>query len=319
MKKIICAFLSLGLLSGIFAGCGKAVPQSDKIKIVTTVFPAYDWVRNILGDKAQSFEITLLTDNGVDMHSYQPTAADIVEISSCGLFIYVGGESDEWVEKIDRTGAENGQALKLTEVLGAALKTEETVEGMQGDSDRDGDGEEIDEHVWLSPKNAESLCKAVFEALCGLCPENKEYFSNRLENYLADLSALDNEYESTAVASKRKALLFGDRFPFRYLTDDYSLTYYAAFPGCSAETGASFETIAFLAKKVDELNLPYVLTVDGVGQKTAEAIAEAASGAKPSILNLCSMQSVTAEEIKSGISYLSVMTDNLEVLKKALN
>ncbi len=317
MKKIICAFLALCLFSGIFAGCGEGTAQSNKIKIVTTVFPAYDWVINILGDEAKNFEITLLTDNGVDLHSYQPTAGDIVDISSCGLFVYVGGESDEWTEKIDRTSAENRQTVKLTEALGAALKTEETVEGMQ--SENSSDIEEIDEHVWLSLKNAKSLCTAIFEALCRLSPEKKDYFSERLENYLAELSALDSEYESTVAAAKRKTLLFGDRFPFRYLTEDYSLTYYAAFPGCSAETGASFETVAFLVKKLEELNLPCVLTVDGAGQKTAEAIVNGANGVKPSVLSLCSMQAVAAEDIKSGISYLSAMSDNLEVLKKALN
>lgn len=316
MKKIICAFLSLGLLSGIFAGCGKAVPQSDKIKIVTTVFPAYDWVRNILGDKAQSFEITLLTDNGVDMHSYQPTAADIVEISSCGLFIYVGGESDEWTEEITRMNFEKVKTLKLLEALGTDVYNEKTVEGMQnGENDEE---TVADEHIWLSLKNAQTLCRAICEELCGLLPEKAEYFSERLEKYLAEISALDAEYRLATDKSERKTLLFGDRFPFRYLTEDYGLTYYAAFPGCSAEAEATFETVAFLAKKLTELELPCVLTVDGSQNKIAEAIIKS-SGRECPILTLCSMQAVTAEEINGGATYLSVMTDNLEILKKALN
>lgn len=333
MKKIFALLLALLISVCALSGCEsrKNADEPDRLKIVTTIFPAYDWVREILGDKADNAEITMLLDNGVDLHSYQPTADDIVKISSCDLFVYVGGESDSRVESALKTAsAENVRAVKLLDVLGEFVKEEETVEGMQEDdhdgeeADGDEDGHEseseaeIDEHVWLSLKNAEVLVKALSDVISEIDPENKNAYSENTSTYLKKLSALDGEYQKAVDGAKFKTLLFGDRFPFRYLTDDYGLSYYAAFAGCSAETEASFETISFLSKKADELKLPCVLSIEGTNHKIAETIVQNTAEKNQKILTLDSMQSKTAKDAANGETYLSVMEKNLSVLKEAL-
>ena len=215
--------------------------------------------------------ITLLLDSGVDLHSFQPSAQDIVKISSCDLFIYVGGESDEWADDVLKNTASNGpKVINLLDVLGDSVKPEEIVEGMEHEHEHE--HEEPDEHVWLSLKNAVIICRKISEVLCGLDPKNKNIFTANLENYIRELSNLDKSYAETIENSKRKVILFGDRFPFRYLTDDYGLKYYAAFSGCSAESEASFETITFLAGKVDELGLKNVMVIESSDKKIAQTI-----------------------------------------------
>ena len=499
MKKITALLLALFMLVGALAGCGKQndTNQTDKLSIVTTIFPEYDWVREILGDKADNAEITMLLDNGVDLHSYQPTADDIVKISDCDLFVYVGGESDGWVENALKSAAnKNMKVINLLEVLGDSVKTEETVEGMQedghghshdeqlteddikdrtlsdfagawkslhpyllnGDLDKfcqhraeededssttkdtylekyktswqcdaekisisgntitftygDGKtvsaeytyagyqpkrndegeirsvryqfettsadapkyvqfndhghepgeaehfhiyfgndgfdalmsaktnpffvkdtlsvedildelmghdhGEEADEHVWLSLKNAKTLVGAISNALQEFDPDNKDTYATNAAAYIEKLSALDGAYQSAVDGAAHKTVLFGDRFPFRYLVDDYGLRYYAAFAGCSAETEASFETVSFLAKKVDELGLPCVLTIEGAQHRIAETIVQNTAGKKQKVLTMDSMQSTTSKDVANGATYLSVMEKNLSVLKEAL-
>ena len=500
MKKIFTIFLVLTMVVGLLAGCGKknAVEKgesdSNKLSVVTTIFPEYDWVREILGDKAESTDLTMLLSNGVDLHSYQPTADDIVKISDCDLFVHVGGESDGWVESVLKNADnKNVKVINLLNVLGDSAKTEETVEGMQeaehahdhskevstfedhevqdrslsdwegswqsaypfaldgtlddafavmaeegemtadeyktyyqkgyktditnidiaGDHitftyengkkagtdykyigyyiqnwstgtkaamyrfeavDRtsgapiyiefndhmiesaaaehfhirmsnesfdaivdpekswptffpadmtgeelcehmEGHGhaheEETDEHVWLSLKNAKTLVAAIADALQELDPDNKSTYAANAAAYIEKLSALDG--------AARKTVLFGDRFPFRYLVDDYGLSYYAAFAGCSAESEASFETVSFLAKKVDELGLPCVLTIEGKNHKIAETIVENTAEKNQKMLTMDSMQSTTSEDVANGTTYLSVMEQNLGVLKEALD
>ena len=327
MKKITALLLALFMLVGALAGCGKQndTNQTDKLSIVTTIFPEYDWVREILGDKADNAEITMLLDNGVDLHSYQPTADDIVKISDCDLFIYVGGESDEWVEDALRNAANgNMKVINLLEVLGDSVKTEEIVEGMQEaeheheDAEEHEHEEEADEHVWLSLKNAKMLVRVISKALQELDPDNKDIYAANADAYVKKLSALDTEYQAAVDAASNKTVLFGDRFPFRYLVDDYGLRYYAAFAGCSAETEASFETVSFLAKKVDELGLPCVLTIEGKNHKLAETIVQSTAGKKQKVLTMDSMQSMTSKDAANGATYLSVMEQNLSVLKEAL-
>ena len=324
MKKTIALLLALMLLVGVLAGCGNGDDQAkdDRLSIVTTIFPEYDWVRQILGDKADDADITMLLDNGVDLHSYQPTADDIVKISNCDLFIYVGGESDEWVEDALANAANKDmKVINLLDVLGDSVKTEEVVEGMQEEEDEHEEEEheeESDEHVWLSLKNAETLVSAISDAIEQLDPDNKDAYSANTEAYVKRLSALDSEYQKAVDSGKYKTLLFGDRFPFRYLVDDYGLDYYAAFVGCSAETEASFETISFLAKKVDELKLPCVLTIEGTQHKIAETIVQNTAEKNQKILTMDSMQSTTSKDVKNGTTYLSVMEKNLDVLKEAL-
>ena len=505
MKKIITLVLALAMAVSLFTGCGKKnnaeTGESDpnKLSVVTTIFPEYDWVREILGGKAESTDLTMLLDNGVDLHSYQPTADDIVKISDCDLFIYVGGESDEWVKNVLKNAANRKmKVINLLEMLGDSVKTEETVEGMQedghdhghshdeqltendiedrtlsdfagawkslhpfllnGDLDKfcehraeededssttkvtywekykaswqcdaekisiNGDtitftyadgktvsaeytyagyqpkrndegkirsvryqfettsadapkyvqfndhghepgeaehfhiyfgndgfdalmsaktnpffvkdalsvedildelmghdhGEEKDEHVWLSLKNAQTLCVTLADALCAIDPDNKNTYVANAAAYKDKLAALDGEYQEAVDAASNKTVLFGDRFPFRYLVDDYGLRYYAAFAGCSAETEASFETVSFLAKKVDELGLPCVLTIEGAQHRIAETIVQNTAGKNQKVLTMDSMQSTTSKDVTNGTTYLSVMEKNLSVLKEAL-
>lgn len=536
MKKIFALLLALLMLASVLAGCASeqvnndinpetkpdasantdvnAKPAAEKapeksLKIVTTIFPEYDWVREVLGDQAENDELTMLLDNGVDLHSYQPTADDIVKISDCDLFIYVGGESDGWVDDALKNATnKNMKVIDLLEVLGDSVMAEEVVEGMQKtehDHDHDhskevstfeddevqdrslsdwagdwqsaypfaldgtlddafaamaekgemtakeyktyyqngyktdisninieGDhieftyedgkkvgsdykyvgyyiqnwstgtkaamyrfeavdrtsgapiyiefndhmiepataehfhirmsnesfdaivdpenswptffpadmtGEEIcehmeghdhdedeeheheeekDEHVWLSLKNAEVLVNAISASLQELDPDNKATYAANSSAYIEKLSALDGEYQAAVDAATYQTVLFGDRFPFRYLVDDYGLSYYAAFVGCSAETEASFETISFLAKKVDELGLPCVLTIEGAQHKIAETIVQNTAEKNQKVLTMDSMQSTTSKDVKNGTTYLSVMEQNLSVLKEAL-
>lgn len=327
MKKITALLLALFMLVGALAGCGKQndTNQTDKLSIVTTIFPEYDWVREILGEKADNAEITMLLDNGVDLHSYQPTADDIVKISDCDLFIYVGGESDEWVEDALRNAANgNMKVINLLEVLGDSVKTEEIVEGMQEEEHEHEDAEEheheeeADEHVWLSLKNAKMLVRVISKALQELDPNNKDIYAANADAYVKKLSALDAEYQAAVDAASNKTILFGDRFPFRYLVDDYGLRYYAAFVGCSTETEAGFETISFLAKRVDELKLPCVLTIEGAQHKIAETIVRNTTAKNQRVLTMDSMQSTTSKDVKNGTTYLSVMEKNLSVLKEVL-
>ncbi|WP_418704598.1 metal ABC transporter substrate-binding protein [Anaerotignum faecicola] len=333
MKKITALLLALFMLVAALAGCGKQndTNQTDKLSIVTTIFPEYDWVREILGDKADNAEITMLLDNGVDLHSYQPTADDIVKISDCDLFIYVGGESDEWVEDALRNAANrNMKVINLLEVLGDSVKTEEIVEGMQEEEHEHEDAhahddaeeheheEEADEHVWLSLKNAKMLVRVISKALQELDPDSKDIYAANADAYVKKLSALDAEYQAAVDAASNKTILFGDRFPFRYLVDDYGLRYYAAFVGCSAETEAGFETISFLAKRVDEWKLPCVLTIEGAQHKIAETVVRNTTAKNQRVLTMDSMQSTTSKDVKNGTTYLSVMEKNLSVLKEAL-
>ena len=334
MKKVISPLLAVLMLVGMLAGCANrsemptvtatpAGPQAEsdadeKIRIVTTIFPEYDWVREILGDKGDSAEITMLLDNGVDLHSYQPTADDIIKLSDCNLFVYVGGESDGWVEGALKSAAnKDRKVIHLLEILGDSVKEEETVEGMQ-EEEEDQEEKEYDEHVWLSLKNAKTLVGAISAALQELDPDNKDTYAANADAYGQKLSALDAEYQKAVSAGTYRTLLFGDRFPFRYLVDDYGLSYYAAFAGCSAESEASFETVSFLARKVDEGKLPCVLTIEGKNHKIAETIVQNTAGKNQKILTMDSMQSTTSQDVARGTTYLSLMEKNLDVLKEAL-
>lgn len=503
MKKMITFLLVLGVAFGLLAGCAQQPPLKEEktdaahLRIVTTIFPEYDWVRQILGDNLKNADLTMLLDNGVDLHSYQPTADDIIRISDCDLFLYVGGESDGWVEDALKEATNpNMRVINLLEVLGDTIKIEEAKPGMQSEdghnhgyshfadsdvqdrnlSDWSGDwqsvypflsngtldkvmekkaqsgkktaeeyrayyetgyatdverividgdagtiafvkngvsskavyqyqgyqiydyksgnrgvryffkaisgdadapkyvqfsdhgiapgkaehfhiyagnesfdalsqemehwptyypasmtGDEIaadmleheekeyDEHVWLSLKNAKILCNVIAAALGEIDPDHRQSYQENAAAYLEKLSALDQNYRSVVDAAAGKTVLFADRFPFRYLVDDYGLNYYAAFAGCSAESEASFETVSFLAGKVDQLNLPCVLTIEGKQHKIAETIVQNTQKKDQAILTMDSMQSTTSEDVKNGTTYLSVMEQNLQVLKEALN
>ena len=378
MKKRVIMLTALAVaVCGIFAGCSKTGTETKsstksvtsatssaaasstastkseaktddankKFSVVCTIFPEYDWIRQLVGDKKDNYEITYLLDKGVDLHSYQPTAEDIAKIANCDLFVYVGGESDGWVDDaLKESKNDKMQVVNLLETLGKNVKPEEVVEGMQEedehdhdhdhddkdhddkdhdheDADHDHDHEEeteYDEHVWLSLRNATALVNTLAEKLQTIDPENKDYYATTAADYTAKLGDLDSRYLATIKKAKVKTVLFGDRFPFRYLVDDYGLKYYAAFVGCSAETEASFETVAFLAKKTDDLKLKSVLVIENSDQKIAKKIVETTKDKSQNIVVLNSMQSITNEDIANGATYLSIMESNLKALTSAL-
>lgn len=502
MKKIMSIFIAMALLINSLVACGstdtKQVEQSDNkdIKIVATIFPIYDWVKNILGEKFNKDNLSILLDNSVDLHNYQPTSADIIKISNSDLFIYVGGESDEWVEDVlSQVQNKNLKAINLLELLGKDARIEEEKEGMEEDHEhshehdhmdieqsdiknrtltefngkwksiypmldggeldayvtehakehneefaevknelaekwesdiktvsinndiiafekldgskqeakydykgysiiKDEDGEiknvrykfetsdneapkfiefndhgympseevehfhmyvgsdsfealdnsvvnpyfvmesldvesiiaqlsggheeEYDEHVWLSLKNAKKLVPAISNVIKELDSENANLYDANTSKYIEDLQSLDNAYKDMANNAQNKMLIFGDRFPFLYMVKDYGLDYYAAFKGCSAETEASFKTIAFLTQKLDEYNLDYVMTIEGIDHKIAETIIENSNNKNRTILELNSMQSTTTNDINAGANYIDIMKKNLEVLKNII-
>lgn len=388
MKRKICGLiLSAIMITGSLSGCGSpnadkkdtvltekevtekgesgdgAIEVTDdqteeeKPTIICTVFPEYDWVCQILGDKKEEYDVKLLLDSGVDIHSYQPTAEDIAEISTCDLFVYTGGVSESWIEEtLESALNEEMQVVALMDVLGARVKTEEIVEGMEhtheevsadyvdaedemhmheSDVHEEDTNEEeayetnihekdlhestaFDEHIWLSLKNAKILAEELGNTLIALDRDNEAVFRENTDAYIEELTTLDDKYQKTVDAASDKTVLFGDRFPFRYLTDDYGLEYYAAFTGCSAETEASFETITFLAGKLDELKLPAVLVIESSDQKLAQTIISSTKERNQKILVMNSLQSVNSEDMATGVSYLSIMEENLDVLKNAL-
>ena len=472
--KRFISFVMIGAMALGLTACGSGngtnVDASSegssegKLQVVTTIFPEYDWVREIVGQGANSVdkraadkvEVSMLLDNGVDLHSFQPTAADIAKISTCDVFIYVGGESDAWVDDALKEATNKDMVvIDLLDVLGDEVKEEEVVEGMEaeeedeeeieaevegksdeksdedsedaeteeitgnttgpqkssedgpsavtdvndrpdesqgpkgessegpegvenaggpnspavtvepgfqdeggleedieeeseietedketeesesageGEADEveeedheDGDGHhheegeiEYDEHVWLSLKDAQVLTQSITDSLCAKDPDNADAYKANADAYKEKLAALDSDYQTAVDNGKVDTILFGDRFPFRYMVDDYGINYYAAFVGCSAETEASFETIIFLAGKVDELGLPAICTIEKSDQKIADTVKKNTEGQDQEILTMNSLQSVTSTDVQAGASYLSIMSDNLEVLKKAL-
>ena len=327
-RRTIIGLMILTLLSTtVFAKAKKSDKTNNKLKVVTTIFPEYDWAREIIGDKAANVELTLLLGNGVDLHSYQPSIQDIAKISTADIFIYVGGESDGWVkDALKNATNKNMKVINLMETLGDKVKAEEVKEGMQAEEEEehehhhhdDDDEVEYDEHVWLSLRNAKILSSEIASALCEKDSANAASYKANLASYTARLDALDAKYAAAVKAGSKNTILFGDRFPFRYFVEDYNLDYFAAFVGCSAETEASFETVIFLAKKVDELGLNTVLKIESGDGKIARTIVDNTKKKNAKVLTLDSIQSTTAKQAKAGTTYLKIMEDNLKVLEEAL-
>ena len=342
MKKI--AFIaSIFALLTLFIACNsdsekknseQAANNGKKISVVATIYPQYAWLKEILGNQADSLNLTLLVKNGMDLHSYKPSAADIATIAKADMIVYVGGESDKWIEKaLEATPNEKRVQVNLLEALGDRVKAEEIVEGMQAEEEHEHQGEhaeehedehhhheeaENDEHIWLSLKNAELLVMNLADALSKADTTHATEYHMNAALYIAKISALDAQYRAATDSAHFKTILFGDRFPFRYLVDDYGIKYFAAFVGCSAESEASFETVAFLAGKMDSLALPAIFTIDGSNGKIARAILDASKKSKETpVLTLNSMQSIKNSQMDSA-KYLDIMRENLEVIKKAL-
>ena len=313
MRKL----LPLLLAALVLTGCAAPTPVSEdgKLKIVTTIYPEYEWVRAILGDNPANAEVTLLVESGVDPHSFQPAVQDILELYTCDLLIYLGSDSDRWVgEALEGEVDEDLRALPLMEAVAGDLCTADHDHDHGHGHDHDHE-EAYDEHIWLSLKLAQTLCRHIAHELGHLDPTNAEYYEENAEEYIARLAALDAEYAAAVAAAEHPHLVFADRFPFTYMAQDYGIHVDAAFPGCSAETEASFATILHLAETVEEHHLSSVLIIDGSDASIARTVVDATAGKNADILTLHSMQSTVAE----GQTYLSIMEDNLEVLKQALS
>ncbi|MBQ6473882.1 MAG: zinc ABC transporter substrate-binding protein, partial [Victivallales bacterium] len=302
------AFLCL-FAASVFAA------QPPRLRIIATTFPLCDWTRQILGQQTTTVELVQMQDNGIDLHSFQPTARDLSRLAQCDLFLYIGGESDTWVSNALRAHTNpRRQTLNLLETLGNTALEESHLEGMEnhdhhhgeakhdhdhhhGEAKHDHDEEhELDEHIWLSLRRASRLCQAIAVQLARLDPPHATEYQSNCQAYQAKLLALDKRYANAVQTAHRKYLLFADRFPFRYLADDYGLTCFAAFSGCSAETEASFKTIAFLASKVDELSLPAVLALESRQHKIPETVVRTAKSKGVKILTVDSLQSATSRD-----------------------
>lgn len=321
--KIFKTFI-IALLLLFCASCSSTseFPDNGNVNVMATIFPPYDFARELGGD---NINLKMLLPPGSETHSYEPTPQDIINIQNSDLFIYAGGESDEWIrELLDSVDTKNIKILSLVDLC--PLLEEENKEGMQLSGalshehihDENCEHEhkhESDEHVWTSPKNVMLICNEICDILCELDPDNSETYSERLINYTSQLSMLDSSLREISEISENNTLIFADRFPFRYLTEEYSWNYYAAFPGCAEQTEPSIKTIMFLIDKIKEENIPYVFYREFSSHTLADTVAEE-TGAKTAMLHSC--HNVTKQEFEAGITYIDLMTKNIEILKEAL-
>lgn len=327
MKRLISYVLIL-LLAASLCGCSGGAYETggDGLSIVTTVFPAFDFAREIAGEQGN---VCLLVPPGSESHSFEPTAQDIQRIGSCDLLICNGGESEAWLEEILEGAEGDINVLSMLDCV-TALE-EETKEGMQvaghdhdhehhedeGDEHEHHEHEEIeyDEHVWTSPVNAQLICRAICEKLCEADSANAAVYRKRLEEYTAELAALDREFRAVTENAPHKTVIFADRFPVRYFTEEYGLDYYAAFPGCADDAEPSARTVAFLIDKVREEQCPAVFYIEFSNQKMADVICEDTRCGK---LLFHSCHNVSRDELVSGVSYLTLMRSNVDSLREAL-
>ena len=314
MKRIFPGLCALLLLTA----CGPDLPpeDSERPQIVAAVFPAYDFARSAAGELA---DVTLLLPPGAESHSYEPTPADILRVQRCDLFIYLGGESDAWVDTILSAIEPRGDVLRMIDCVD--LLEEETVEGMQGGHDHDheeghahlGEVLSMDEHVWTAPRNAAAVTRIIGQRLALLDPENGEAYAAGAEAYALELEELDRDFAAFFDTLPDRTIVFGDRFPLLYFAEAYDLDYYAAFPGCGAQTEPSAATVAFLTRKVREEGLPAVWYIEFSNHLVADSIAEAA-GVETAQFHTC--HNVSRAELEAGATYLSLMRANLETLRE---
>ena len=324
MKRIISLLICVVMITTLVSCTGTGNTDTGKKSIVCTTFPQYDWTMNILGDRADEWNVTILLDSGTDLHNFQPNAEDIITINSSDLFIYVGGDSDGWVEDVFKTNTADTELINLMQTLDDGLL--ETGHSHTHGEEHDEDHEhnefcdhEHDEHIWLSLENAEELCEAIAYRLGIIDPDNASVYERNCEAYTDELEALEEKYENAVETAKHGTLVFADRYPFAYLCEDLGITAHAAFSGCSAETEASFERIVELAAEIDGAGLSAVLVIDSSDHKLAETVISNTKTKDQIIVELDSMQSVTESDIDAGESYISIMEKNLEALKTALN
>ena len=323
MKKIILFLLTLAICAGALSGCSVKNNSDADYTVVCTVFSEYEWAREIAtGDN--DTEVKLLGGKGVDLHNYQPTIKDVAEIVTCDMFIYVGGISDEWTKNVLATASNaNMRKIRLFDVLSSRLTEEDEMEdgneeGGDHDHDHDHDETEYDEHVWLSLKNAVIAAEKIKDELSAMNPEKSDLYERNFAAYKEKLNALDGEYSSAVASATVKTLVFADRFPFRYLTDDYGVSYFAAFPGCSSQSEVSPAKIVELARKIDSLSLKYVAILSDSKEDAAKSVIDKTTNRNQGIVKFDSLQSVSVSDINNGKTYLSAMRDNLAALKTAL-
>lgn len=315
MKRNIKIIIALAIILLVSVGIVIGVTNhqsSEKIFIVATNFPAYDFARAVVGDHAK---IKMLVSPGAEIHDFEPTPEDIIDIKNSQLFIYNGGESDEWVEElINNLEPEKTKLLRMMDAVN--LVEEEAVEGMEAhEHEKHEEQPEYDEHIWTSLRNSIKIIDQIKNTLIKLSPENQKQFEENAEHYIDKLKTLDSKFQEIIDNSKRKTLIFGDRFPFRYFVDDYGLNYFAAFPGCSDQTEASSKTISFLIDKVKTKSIPVVFKIEMSNGNIAKTISEE-TGAK--VLELNSAHNISTNDFKNGRTYLDIMEENLTALKEAL-
>ena len=324
-----CFLIIAMLLSAvIISGCSTQAEAShlgagedERISIVVQIFPQYDWVRNIIGEENRSrFDLTFLLDDGVDTHSFNPSVSDMVRIKTSDVFMYVGGHSDVWVYDL-LTSADtnpNIRTMNLLEVLGDDVLLQGFCDIADCDEEHDDDFLR-DEHVWLSLRFAKLICDAIADMLAEIDPDYAHVYRANAEAYIAKLAALDAEFRAVVESAPVSTLVFADRFPFRYFMYDYGLSHYAAFRGCSAESEASFVIIISLANRINQLGLDVVMVTETSDKSIARTVISSTERRDQRILVLNSIKTVTARDLQDGITYLSIMRDNLDVLREALN
>lgn len=323
-NKILLVMALTCLMVAVFGACSKSKEteskkEDGKVKVMATIFPEYDFVRQIGKDHV---DVSMLLSPGAESHSFEPTPKDIKNIEKADLFLYVGGDSDEWVGNI--LDSLKKDKLKIMTIMDCVqLVEEETVEGMTPEKEEaeekeseEEEGPEYDEHVWTSPRNAKLIAQKICDQLCEIDPKNSEDYKANAKAYLAELDQLDQQFKTVVEQGKRKEIIVADRFPFRYFVEAYGLKYYAAFPGCSTDTEANASTVAFLTKKVKEDKIPVVFHIELSNEKMCQSIAEN-TGAKSKLLN--AVHNISADDFKNGVTYMDLMKNNVEALKEALN
>ncbi len=311
ISKLLLIFVVsiFGIVS--LTGCNKKQETQDKLTIVSTNFPGYDFARAITMDNT-NVKVKMLLKPGAESHTFEPTPEDIKTIKNSDIFIYVGGDSDEWVDNIlNDIDTDKTKIIKLIDLVDA--KEEVTTEGMESDEEEEA---ELDEHVWTSPKNAIEIINKLKKEIINIDSDEKSNLESNANHYVNKLNDLDTEFKSIVKTAKRKEIIVGDRFPLRYFADEYSLSYYAAFPGCSEQTEASAKTISFLANKVKEDKIPVVLKIELSSDNIANTIAKETN---TKVLEFNSAHNISQSDFDAGITYVDIMTKNAEVLKEALN
>ena len=320
IKKKLALSALIMAIPVLFTSCGAYVntPSDDRLSVVATIFPQYDFAAQIGGDK---IKLKMLTTPGGESHSYEPTPQDIKAVRDCDIFICAGGESDIWYNTVLKSlNSENVTVISLMECVGDRLKEEEITEGMRGEkytlADSEEEETEYDEHVWTSLINAQIISQKIGDTMSLLDEKNADFYKENTEAYIKSLGELDEKYRAAVEKAENKTLVFGDRFPFRYLFDDYGLNYYAAFPGCSTDSDVSAKTMLFLINKINEEKLPAVYYIEFSARRIADTISDETK-AEPLLFHSC--HTISKSDFENGVTYLSLMEQNLENLKRGLN